>query len=57
MSESSDSKVAGSGKIKRAYSVEKIKLFLQSTKNTKGVKIQDYLSDRELFSNSATDEK
>lgn len=52
-SESSDSQVAGSRKTKRAYSVGKIKVFLLKTKNMKGVKVKDYFSDRELFSNSA----
>lgn len=49
-SESSDSKMAGSRKAKRAHSVGITILFLQKTKNTKEVKVEDFSSDRELFS-------
>lgn len=38
---------------KKSYSVEKIKVFLQKTKNTKGVKVEEYFSDKELLANSA----
>ncbi len=52
-SEPSDSKVVGKRRIKRAYIAGRIKLFLQKKKNMKGVKVEYYYSDRELFSNSA----
>lgn len=51
----SDEKSAASKKKrdKKSYSVEKIKVFLQKTKNTKGVKVEEYFSDKELLANSA----
>ena len=51
-SESSDFR-AGSQRNVRSYSVGKIKGFLQKTKNMKGLKIEDYFSDKEQLSNSA----
>lgn len=47
-SQSSDFK-AGSQSSARKYSVRKIKVFLQKTKNMKGVKVEDYFSDEERF--------
>lgn len=49
-SESSDSKVAGSCRIRRAYRVGKIKQLLQRTKTMKGVKVEDYFKSKLLFS-------
>lgn len=51
--ESSDSSVAvrRSGRI--AYTVEKIKIFLQNTKGMKGVKEEDFFPDRQKFLDSA----
>ena len=43
----------GSQKSTRGYSVGKIKVFLQKTKNVKGLKIEDCSSDKEQLSNSA----
>ncbi len=40
-SEPSDSKVAGSCRIKRAYSVGRTKLFLLKTKNTKSSAVSE----------------
>ena len=51
-SESSDIR-AGSQKSSRSYSAGKMKVFLQKTKNMKGLKLEDYFSDKEQFSNSA----
>ena len=51
-SESSDFRT-GSQKSTKSYSVGKIKVFLQKTKNMKGLKIEDYFSDKEQLSNSA----
>lgn len=52
--ESSDSVSSFSQKrsVRSAYTLEKIKKFLQTTKGMKGVKVEDYFPDRELFINS-----
>lgn len=34
-----------SHKMKRAYSVGKVKLFLQKTKNQKGVKVEEFFEE------------
>lgn len=47
----SDSKMTASQR-KEEYSIGKIKLFLQKTKNMKGVKVEDFFSDRDSFSYS-----
>lgn len=51
--ESSDSSVAvrRSGRI--AYTLEKIKIFLQNTKGMKGVKVEEFFPDRQRFLDSA----
>ena len=54
-SEDTDEEAAVS-KMKRnrkSYSVGKIKVFLQKTKNMKGMKVKDYFSDKDLLANSA----
>ncbi|CAB1442585.1 unnamed protein product, partial [Pleuronectes platessa] len=51
-SESSDFKT-GSQNNSRSYSAGKMKVFLQKTKNMKGLKVEDYISEKEQFSNSA----
>lgn len=38
---------------RNAYTLEKIKAFLQSTKGMKGVQVEDFFPDRELFIESA----
>ncbi len=38
---------------RNAYTLEKIKAFLQSTKGMKGVQVEDFFPDRELFIKSA----
>ena len=40
---------ARKGRTRQAYSVKKIKQFLQKTKNLKGVDVGDNFSDREIF--------
>ena len=40
---------ARKGRTRQAYSVKKIKQFLQKTKNLKGVDVGDHFSDREIF--------
>ncbi|XP_029019281.2 uncharacterized protein LOC114862777 [Betta splendens] len=40
----------------KTYSVDRVKLFLQHTKNKRGVKIDDYFSDDECFVNSVYDQ-
>lgn len=39
---------------RNAYTLEKIKAFLQSTKGMKGVQVEDFFPDRELFIESAS---
>lgn len=39
--------------VRSAYTLEKIRKFLQTTKGMKGVKVEDYFPDQELFINSA----
>ncbi|KAL0152071.1 hypothetical protein M9458_052625, partial [Cirrhinus mrigala] len=38
--------------VRSAYTLDKIKKFLQTTKFMKGVNVEDYFPDRELFINS-----
>lgn len=53
--ESSDSVSSVSQKrsVRSAYTLDKIKKFLQTTKGMKGVIVEDYFPDRELFINSS----
>jgi len=52
--ESSDSVSSLSQKrsVRSAYTAEKIKMFLQTTKGMKGVNVEDYFPDREMFIDS-----
>ncbi len=53
--ESTDSVSSVSQKrsVRSAYTLDKIKKFLQTTKGMKGVIVEDYFPDRELFINSS----
>ncbi len=53
--ESSDSVSSVSQKrsVRSAYTLDKIKKILQTTKGMKGVIVEDYFPDRELFINSS----
>lgn len=52
-SESSDSSVAVRRSGRTAYTLEKIKTFLQNTKGMKGVKVEGFFPDRQRFLDSA----